>query len=180
MTTEQAKSLSESAIARLMEALERGYLLLFSAREGCFAGLWRSPPDVEEDHVARPGPRAVHSRGALEFTKGIMELSPESRFNAAMHELYGRIVRETQYTPTVFFRMIEQHGGLEAARRRLKPDADFFSYGFEHLCQMCRGDLTMEALILSLDYRDQLFTARDLAIAGERLAAARKLYPPPA
>ena len=50
--------------------------------------------------------------------------------------LYGRIVRESGYTPTVFSRMIEQHGGLDAAHRLLKPEADFFSYGFEHLCQM--------------------------------------------
>ena len=72
------------------------------------------------------------------------ELSPERRFNTAIHELYGRIVRESGYTPTIFFRMIEEHGGLRAAHRLLKPDADFFSYGFEHLCKMRRDDLTME------------------------------------
>jgi hypothetical protein len=54
---------------------------------------------------------------------------------------------------------IEQYGGLEAAHRLLKPDADFFSYGFEHLCQMRRDDLTIEAFILSLGYRDQIFSA---------------------
>ena len=104
--------------------------------------------------------------------------SPESRFNQAMYNLYGQIVRESGYTPTIFFRMIEQYGGLEAAHRLLRPDADFFSYGFEHLCQMRRDDLTMEALILSLDYRDQIFSAREIAIGNERLAAARQLYPP--
>jgi hypothetical protein len=104
--------------------------------------------------------------------------SPERRFNQAMYNLYGQIVRESGYTPTIFFRMIEQYGGLEAAHRLLKPDADFFSHGFEHLCQMRRDDLTMEALILSLDYRDQIFSAREIAIANERLAAARQLYPP--
>ncbi len=96
-----------------------------------------------------------------------------------MHELYGRIVREAGgYKPTVFFRMIEQYGGLEAARRLLRPDADFFSYGFDHLSQMRRSDLTMEALILSLDYKDQLFSSSELATAEERLQAARQLYPP--
>ena len=105
------------------------------------------------------------------------DVSLEGRFNDAMHELYSRIVREAAYTPTIFFRMIEQHGGLGAAHRLLKPDADFFSYGFEHLCKIRRDDLTMEALILSLDYRDQLFTAKDLEIAEERLKAARQLYP---
>jgi hypothetical protein len=62
--------------------------------------------------------------------------------------------------------------------RLLKPDADFFSYGFEHLCQMRHDDLTIEAFILSLGYRDQLFSAREIAIAIERLAAARQLYAP--
>src|SRR5260221_8486327 len=104
------------------------------------------------------------------------ELSLESRFEDSMHELYARIVREGQYTPTVFFRMIHESGGLEAAHRLLKPDANFFSYGFEHLCKMRRNDLTMEALILSLDYRFQLFTAKELATAEERLTAARQLY----
>ena len=105
--------------------------------------------------------------------------SLESRFDDAMHELYGRIVREAKgYTPSVFFRMIEEYGGLEAARRLLRPDADFFSYGFDHLSQMGRSDLTMEALILSLDYKDQLFTPRELTTAEERLQAAQQLYPP--
>ena len=107
------------------------------------------------------------------------ESSIEQRFNDAMHELYGRIVREAGgYTPSVFFRMIEQYGGLETARRLLRPDADFFSYGFEHLSQMRRSDLTMEALILSLDYKAQLFSSRELATAEERLRAAQQLYPP--
>lgn len=104
------------------------------------------------------------------------ESSLESRFNAAMHELYGRIVRESGYTPTIFFRMIGEHGGLEAARRLLRPVADFFSYGFEHLCKMGRDDLAMEDLILSLDYRHEIFTSRELATAAERLQAARDLY----
>ena len=96
-----------------------------------------------------------------------------------MHELYGRIVREAGgYTPTVFFRMIERYGGLDAARRLLRPDADFFSYGFDHLSRIRRWDFTMEALILSLDYKDQLFSSRELATAEKRLQAAQQLYPP--
>jgi hypothetical protein len=111
------------------------------------------------------------------FTIAMESLSPDQRFNEAMHELYARIVRETGYKPTIFFRMIEQHGGLGTAQQLLKPDADFFSYGFEHLCQMRRHDLTMEALILSLDYKDQIFSTKELTIAEERLAAGRQLYP---
>jgi hypothetical protein len=102
----------------------------------------------------------------------------EQRFNEAMHELYSRIVRESGYNPTMFWAMIERYGGLETAHRLLKADADFFSYGFEKLCQMRRHDLTMETLILSLDYKEYLFTADELATAEERLKAARQLYPP--
>ena len=105
--------------------------------------------------------------------------SLEQRFDEAMHDLYGRIVREAGgYTPTRFFGMIEQYGGLEAAHRLLRPDADFFTYGFDHLSQMGRSDLTMEALILSLDYKGKLFSSRELGTAQERLQAAQKLYPP--
>jgi hypothetical protein len=104
------------------------------------------------------------------------ELSPEHRFDIAIHELYGRIVRKSRHTPTIFCRMIAEHGGLGAAHRLLKPDADFFSSGFEHLCKMLRDDLTLVALILSLDYRSQLFTAKELATAEERFTAARQLY----
>ncbi len=104
--------------------------------------------------------------------------TPEQRFDTAMRELYARTVHETGYKPTVFFGMIDQHGGVETAHRLLKPDADFFAYGFQHLCEMHRSDLTMEALILSLDYRDQLFSPRELETAQERLTAALQLYPP--
>jgi hypothetical protein len=44
-------------------------------------------------------------------------------------------------------------------------------------CEMRRDDLTMEALILSISYRDQIFSPRKIATATERLAAARQLYP---
>jgi hypothetical protein len=99
------------------------------------------------------------------------------RFNDAMYDLYARIVHETGYNPHIFHGMIEQHGGLETAHRLLRPEADFFSYGFERLCQLRRHDLTMEALSLSLDYHEHLFTTSELATATERLAAGRLLYP---
>jgi len=35
----------------------------------------------------------------------------------------------------------------------------------------------MEAMILRLDYASQLFTARELETARERLRAAEQLYP---
>ena len=41
---------------------------------------------------------------------------------------------------------------------------------------MRRDDLAMESLILSLDYKDRIFSDRELAIAAERLAGARQLF----
>jgi hypothetical protein len=107
-----------------------------------------------------------------------MAESLEQRFDDAMHELYGRIVRGCggRYRPTIFHDMLETHGGLETAHRLLRPDADFFSYGFQRLCEMKKPDLTMEAMILDLDYADQLFTAAELQTAEERLKAAEQLY----
>lgn len=95
-----------------------------------------------------------------------------------MHDLYGRIVRECRgrYHPTQFFEMLERYGGLETAHRLLRPDADFFSYGFQRLGELKKLDLTMEAMILSLDYRNELFTSAELATAMQRLNAAREMF----
>jgi hypothetical protein len=105
-----------------------------------------------------------------------MAESLEQRFDMAMHELYGRIVRECggRYHPTIFHDMIEKHGGLQTAHLLLKPEA-YFTYGFQRLCELKKADLTMEAMILDLDYADQLFTAEELRIADERLRAAEQM-----
>jgi hypothetical protein len=102
----------------------------------------------------------------------------EKRFDAAMHELYARIVRECggRYHPTIFHDMLEKYGGLETAHRLLRPDADFFSYGFERLCEMKKSHLTMEAMILDLDYGDKLFTPAELATADERIKAGEQMF----
>ncbi len=51
-----------------------------------------------------------------------MAESLERRFDEAMHELYGRIVRECdgRYHPIVFHDMLERYGGLDAAHRLLR------------------------------------------------------------
>ena len=36
---------------------------------------------------------------------------------------------------------------MEGSHRVPKPDADFFRYGFEHLCRMRRDNLRMESLL---------------------------------
>jgi hypothetical protein len=93
----------------------------------------------------------------------------ERRFDDAMYELYSRIVRECggRYHPAIFHDMLERYGGLETAHRLLRPDADFFSYGFERLCELKKPHLRIEAMILGLDYADALFTPTERATAED-------------
>ena len=117
---------------------------------------------------------AIGGRRLFRYNPG-MEESLERRFDVAMHELYARIVRECggKYRPTRFHGMLESQGGLETARTLLRPEADFFAYGFEKLCTMKKPDLTMEAMILDLDYAGGLFTQAELQTARERLKSRR-------
>jgi hypothetical protein len=104
--------------------------------------------------------------------------SPETRFDQAMHDLYCRIVLECggRYHPKIFHDMLESYGGVETAHRLLRPDAEFFSYGFQKLCELKKLHLTMEAMILALDYANCIFTAAELRTAEERLRAAKQMY----
>jgi len=103
--------------------------------------------------------------------------SLERRFDEAMHDLYERIVRECgkRYHPTKFFEMLKTLGGVTTAHRLLEPNSDFFSYGFEKLLKLDLLELTMEKMILSLDYKDQLFQPSELQRAQERLDVAEAM-----
>lgn len=79
-----------------------------------------------------------------------------------------------RYHPNIFHDMIEKHGGLQTAHLLLKPEADL-TYGFHRLCELKKAHLTMEAMILDLDYSEELFTAAELRTADERLKAAEQM-----
>ena len=81
------------------------------------------------------------------------EMPLADRFDAAMRDLYGKIVRECgrRHHPRDFHGMIEEHGELATAHILLR-DPNFFPYGFSRLCALGRPGLTMEAMILELDY----------------------------
>ena len=102
--------------------------------------------------------------------------TPAARFDVAMHDLYRRIVLECRghYHPRDFYGMIEKHGGLTTAHILLR-DPNFFTYGFNRLCELRRPDLTMEAMILALNYKEELFSEKELATARERLEAGRRM-----
>lgn len=95
----------------------------------------------------------------------------ERRFHGAMIEVYEKAKGETGYTATRFLQMVSDLGGLAAARRLLAAPA--VSDGFTALWERGRLDLTVEALVLSEQYRE-LFTEEEREGAAARLAAYRR------
>lgn len=95
----------------------------------------------------------------------------ERRFHGAMIEIYEKAKRETGYNATRFLQMVSELGGLTAARRLLAAPA--VSDGFTSLWERGRLDLTVEALVLSEQYRE-LFSEDEREGAAARLAAYRR------
>ncbi|MCP4379955.1 MAG: hypothetical protein GY798_00760 [Hyphomicrobiales bacterium] len=90
----------------------------------------------------------------------------EADFNAAMYDIYRRANREVSYNPSAFLLMLEEHGGLETAKRLLAQPG--VTDGFTTLWQADRLDLTVEAHVLQPAFSD-LFSRRDLKVAERRL-----------
>ena len=94
-------------------------------------------------------------------------------FHQAMFLIYERAKDECGYIATRFREMVEENGGLEAAKKLLQKP---LSEGFISLWERGRVDLTMEALILQPKWK-VLFTDEELKIARIRLQDAG--YTPP-
>jgi hypothetical protein len=89
----------------------------------------------------------------------------EDMFHAKMLQLYDE-QRQVMRAPVRFLNMVQNNGGLEAARRLLaSPSA---GDGFVALWEVGRLDLSVEALVLQEPWRT-LFTEEVLAVARERL-----------
>ncbi|APR34340.1 hypothetical protein [Paraburkholderia sp. SOS3] len=91
------------------------------------------------------------------------------QFDRAMRGIYDAALRlNPPYRANLFLRMVNEHGGKEAANRLLatrNPSEGFtqlFLRGLENLC------LSVEYLVLQKPWRD-LFTAEQLAVARKRL-----------
>jgi len=70
----------------------------------------------------------------------------EQSFEAEMREIYRRAATECDYRPTYFLQLIDERGGLGAAKALLaKPHP---SEGFGKLFAMGRHDLVMEQLVI--------------------------------
>ena len=87
------------------------------------------------------------------------------RFHQAMLGIYDEATR-AGYRPTRFLQMVNELGGLPAARLLLQGDAP--SEGFIRLYELERLDLTVESLALREPWC-KLFSADELRTAERRL-----------
>lgn len=86
-----------------------------------------------------------------------MSAEKPSKFTLAMYALYEKIKRETGYSPTGFFDMLDKHKGEETARRLVHAPQHSDGYTKLWLMQPSRLDLTVEAVIVeSLEWRQLL------------------------
>ncbi|MFX0195965.1 MAG: hypothetical protein ACFFCW_07570 [Candidatus Hodarchaeota archaeon] len=92
----------------------------------------------------------------------------ENMFHHAMLSIYERAKHECGYNATRFLQMVNERGGLQAAKVLLQSP---LSEGFIALWERQRLDLTMEALIQSSTWK-ALFTKEELEIARKRLQEA--------
>jgi hypothetical protein len=112
----------------------------------------------DEGPVPAPSPESTSEPGRGE--------SQGDDFESAMRLLYHRAKDEAGYPAAYFLGMLAEHGGLETARRLLA--ATTISDGFTALWERKRLDLTVEALVLRLEFQG-LFTDQELEIARRRL-----------
>lgn len=92
----------------------------------------------------------------------------EKAFHRAMIGLYERARDEVGYVPSRFLKMVNEHGGLEAARMLLERDG--ISDGCIRLWEAGRLDLAMEDMILRPEWAP-LFADEQRRVAAERLRA---------
>ena len=91
----------------------------------------------------------------------------EQKFNKAMFEIYYS-AKAIGYTPSKFFQMLEQHGGLQTARNLI--NASTISYGYTKLWELKRLDLSVEAVVYENSEWHPLFTTEELERCRKRLS----------
>lgn len=87
------------------------------------------------------------------------------QFHAEMLRIYDE-ASKLGFRPTRFLQMVENLGGLQAAKQLLGSDAP--ASGFERLWELGRVDLTVECLVLQEPWAG-LFTQEELKEAERRL-----------
>jgi hypothetical protein len=87
-------------------------------------------------------------------------------FHEEMLGIYEKAKKECGYNATRFLQMVQEKGGLKAAKQWLSTDTP--QEGLFKLWELSRLDLSMERLVLRKQFR-KLFTDQELAIARKRL-----------
>ena len=96
------------------------------------------------------------------------ETDLEKRFHLAMLDVYSKAKGETGYNATRFLQMVQEQGGLNAARQLLGGNVTDVSEGFTQLALKGRLDLTVEALVLQDEWQS-LFSPEEKRVARRRL-----------
>jgi hypothetical protein len=77
-----------------------------------------------------------------------------------------KIAQKNGFTPITIIRMIDEHGGLETAKRQLVSDS--YHSGLADMLIAGLKDYTIEAIVLKNKFRP-LFSDAELDIARKRL-----------
>ncbi|HEX6292887.1 MAG TPA: EVE domain-containing protein, partial [Herpetosiphonaceae bacterium] len=98
----------------------------------------------------------------------------EEAFDHELRRTYDESARALSYRPTYLLNMLNEVGGVEAARRLLAKES--VSDGFTTLWERRRLDLAVESIVLKPEFAP-LFSAQELDRARQRLAGVG--YTPP-
>lgn len=138
-----------------------GSLILTDSHIAAFAAI---APAVLALHAEDGRNALVDLATAAGLVSAARQLPTERDFTKAMLLIYDAAVA-IGYRPTTFRRMLDDHGGVETARRLILGEA---TSGFVTLWEKKRLDLSVEALVLQKQWRG-LFRPEERARARRRL-----------
>lgn len=90
----------------------------------------------------------------------------QQNFERKIWEVTNIMKLKYGYNPTIFIKMIEEHGMLESVKRLINNMQP--SYGFTKLWELKRLDLSLEAICLDDEWKE-LFTEEEQKKAKEKL-----------
>lgn len=93
----------------------------------------------------------------------------KAEFTQALLRAYQRAKTEAKYPANVFYRMLNDHGGVDTAKRLI--NAPNQSDGYAELYLRNRLDLTVEAIVVDNPRWHALFTPEEIEKARVRLRA---------
>jgi len=94
-------------------------------------------------------------------------MSDHAKFDEAMVNIYLRAKKEVGYNATIFFKMVNDRGGLETAKFLINASKP--SDGYTALWERDRLDLTVEALVVEDQRWHDLFDKSEIDRAKGRL-----------